>query len=238
MFFFFFQSASWKRYCARAGMNCYRQRPSNFLLVRSEHAHASYPGLAFQPLYGAGKKESSIIRLAQRMFGRRTKILIPTTNDLFKRKLVEDVPGKLFKRKQGEAKYYNISAKELPPLSSGNVVRLKPTHRSGRWYKARVEQQVDVRLYDVRTEDGRVFKRNRRHLRSSKEPFCGSTNPVAHSSPGVAPTNLIPPANPISGESSTSQEVQLPKDATELVAKDKVNSSGRPEEIPGPTKPQ
>ena len=54
-------------------MDSYRQRPSNFLLVRSEHAHASYPGLFFskrrvqdnlhaharvQPLYGAGSKES------------------------------------------------------------------------------------------------------------------------------------------------------------------------------------
>ena len=39
-------------------------RPSNFLLVRSEHAHASYPGLFFRtpglsPLYGAERKESS-----------------------------------------------------------------------------------------------------------------------------------------------------------------------------------
>ena len=39
--------------------------PSSFLLVRSEHAHASYPGLTLvslarvQPLYGAGRKESS-----------------------------------------------------------------------------------------------------------------------------------------------------------------------------------
>ena len=38
---------------------------SNFLLVRSEHAHASYPGLFFRPsgfspyIYGAGRKESS-----------------------------------------------------------------------------------------------------------------------------------------------------------------------------------
>ena len=31
----------------RAGMNSFRQRPSNFLLVRSEHAHATYPGLFF-----------------------------------------------------------------------------------------------------------------------------------------------------------------------------------------------
>ena len=129
-------------------------------------------------------------------------------------------------RKQGQVKYCNISAKDLSPLSSGDVLRLRPTDRSGRWYKASVEQHVDVRSYDVRTEDGLVFRTNLRHLRSSKEAFCASTNPVADSSPGVAPTNLVPPANPISGESSTSQEVhdQLPTDATELVAKKKLTA--------------
>ena len=38
-----------------------------------------------------------------------------------------------------------------------------------------------------------------------------------------------PPANPISGESRTSQEAQLPTDATEIMAKDKGDSSARPE---------
>ena len=90
---------------------------------------------------------------AQRMFGHRTRTLPPTTNELLKPKIVEDVPGKLLKRKQGQATYYNISDKELPSLSSGDAVRVKPTDRLGRWYKARVEQQVDVRSYDVRTED-------------------------------------------------------------------------------------
>ena len=71
----------------------------------------------------------------------------------------------------------------------------------------------------------------------TSKSHCASTNPVADSSPGVAPTNLAPPANPIPGESSTSQEVQLPTDATESVANDKVNSSSKPEEIPVPTKP-
>ena len=56
-------------------------------------------------------------------------------------------------------------------------MRLKPTDRSGRWFKARVEHQVDVRSYEVRTEDGKIFKRNRRHLRSSKEPACIGVNP-------------------------------------------------------------
>ena len=114
---------------------------------------------------------------AQRMFGRRTRTLIPTTSELLKPKIVEDVQGKLLRRKQLQAKHYNISAKELPPLSKGEIVRVKPTDRSGRWFKARVEQQVDVRSYEVRTEDGRILRRNRRHLRSSKEPACVRVNP-------------------------------------------------------------
>ncbi|XP_078374106.1 uncharacterized protein LOC144657623 [Oculina patagonica] len=43
-----------------------------------------------------------------------------------------------------------------------------PNPRAGKWLKAKVEDQV--RSYDVRTEDGRVFHRNRRHLRKSPQP--------------------------------------------------------------------
>ena len=111
------------------------------------------------------------------MFGRLTRTMIPTTTELLKPKIVEDVQGKLLKRKQLQAKHYNISAKELPPLSKGEIVPVKPKDRSGRWFKARVEQQLDVRSYEVRTEDGKIFRRNRRHLRSSKEPACVRVNP-------------------------------------------------------------
>ena len=112
------------------------------------------------------------------MFGRRTRTLIPTTSELLKPKIVEDVQGKLLKTKQLQAKHYNISAKELPPpLRKGEIVRVKPTDRSGRWFKARVEHQVDVRSYKVRTEDGKIFRRNRRHLRNSKEPCLLYTSP-------------------------------------------------------------
>ena len=117
---------------------------------------------------------------AQRMFSRRTRTLIPTTSELLKPKIVENISGKLLKRKQIQAKHYNISAKELPPLGTGEIVRVKPADRSGQWFKARVEQQVDVRSYEVWTEDGKIFRRNRRHLRNSMEPACtgGSPEPI------------------------------------------------------------
>ena len=148
---------------------------------------------------------------AQRMFGRQTRTLIPTTTELLKPKIVEDVRGKLFKRKQLQAKYYNISAKELPPLNNGEVVRVKPTDRSGRWYKARVEKQVDVRSYDVRNEDGRVFRRNRKHLRSSKAPVCSDSNPVSLSMPDGTFTAPLSPNEPVPG---TSREFPPPKEAS------------------------
>ena len=94
-----------------------------------------------------------------------------------------------------------------------------------------------MRSHDVRTEDGRVFRRNRRHYRSSKEPMCASTNPVPDGLLEAAPTNLAPLANPMLRKSSISQEVQLPIGATESLAQDKVNSSAVPKEIPVPSKP-
>ena len=168
---------------------------------------------------------------AQRMFGRQTRTLIPTTTELLKPKIVEDVRGKLFKRKQLQAKYYNISAKELPPLNNGEVVRVKPTDRSGRWYKARVEKQVDVRSYDVRTEDGRVFRRNRRHLRSSKEPVHSSSEPVSPSVPERTFTAPLPPNEPVPG---TSQEFPPPKEAA---AAEKPNTSLNPADVSTPSTP-
>ena len=64
-----------------------------------------------------------------------------------------------------------------PPLSKGEIVLVKPTDRSGTWFKARVKQQVDVRWYEVSTEDGKIFRWNWRDLRSSKEPACVRDSP-------------------------------------------------------------
>ena len=95
---------------------------------------------------------------AQRMFGRRTRTLLPTTSYLLKPKVQEDVKEKLLKQKSKQAKYYNQNTKELPPLQTGEVVRVapKPGDRERKWFTAQVEDQVDIRSYEVRTEDGRL----------------------------------------------------------------------------------
>ena len=109
----------------------------------------------------------------QRLFGRRTRTLLPTTSSLLKLKVQEDVKEKLIKQKSKQTKCYDRSCKELPPLQSGEIVRVAPKQgdRERKWFKARVEEQVDLRSYEVRTEDGKLYRRNRRHLRQSEEPF-------------------------------------------------------------------
>ena len=104
---------------------------------------------------------------AQRMFSRRTKTLLPKTAKLLKPEVVTGMKQDLFRRKEKQTKYYNRGAKELSKLHDGDVVRIKPVGKEKNWVKARVEGQVDIRSYQVRTEDGAVYRRNRRHLRSN-----------------------------------------------------------------------
>ena len=103
---------------------------------------------------------------AQRMFGRCTRTLLPTSKELLEPQLVRDVRERKLQRKGVQTRYFNRNVKELPSLTEGDVVRMKPLASDGkqRWTKAQVQQQVDVRSYAVRTEDGRLFRRNRRHL--------------------------------------------------------------------------
>ena len=65
---------------------------------------------------------------AQRLMGRRTKTLIPTTQNFLMPKTnpprVEK--SQLKERPQVQGKYYNRTTKELSTLSEGDVVRMKP----------------------------------------------------------------------------------------------------------------
>lgn len=109
----------------------------------------------------------------QRLMNRRTKTLLPTKGSLLKPCIEngDSVTKRLKGAKDRQAHYYNQGAKELPPLNQGDTVRLSPSPGFGKdaWTKGVVNKQVNIRSYDVTTDDGRSFRRNRRHLRLSKE---------------------------------------------------------------------
>ena len=108
---------------------------------------------------------------SQRLFSRRTNTKIPIAKTLLQPHVCEDVQEKLIKRKVNQARYYNKGTAELETLKPGQDVRVKMDQK---WVKAKVEHQVDIRSYKLRTENGQEYRRNRRHIRktetSSNEP--------------------------------------------------------------------
>ena len=152
---------------------------------------------------------------AQRIFGRRTKTRIPTSVQLLKPQLPVDVEQKLRKNKAKQSLYYDRGSKELNDLQPGDVVRIQPPRGIGRrkpWTKARVGEKVDIRSYEVRTEDGRVLRRNRRHLRLTKEANTPDNEAVVPSQTSQASTTTTvqqpPPAAAARATPQPHQEVR------------------------------
>ena len=107
---------------------------------------------------------------AQRLMSRRTRTLLPARETLLKPKLAESVQEERNKIKRKQALCYNRNAKDLPPLERGDIVRLEPLRNAKeQWKKATVQEEVNVRSYSVLTEDCSILRRNRRHLKATKE---------------------------------------------------------------------
>ena len=107
----------------------------------------------------------------QRLYGRRTRTLLPTTNTLRKPKRVTHVKKEMTVRKNKQKQYYDSNTKSLNDLEKGDIGRIRPHGRDNEWKKGIVEGKVNIKSYNVKTEDGGIYRRNRRHLRSSKEQF-------------------------------------------------------------------
>nr|XP_054767488.1 uncharacterized protein K02A2.6-like [Lytechinus pictus] len=119
---------------------------------------------------------------AQRFLGRRTKNNIPIAAELLQPQVLTDVVERKQANVQRQAKYYNRNAKDLPQLQIGDIVRIRPRKKNTVWEKAKVVEQVDERSYLVETEDGVRRRRNRRHLRTSREEFQDKTDSMSYQS--------------------------------------------------------
>jgi transposase InsO family protein len=108
----------------------------------------------------------------QRLFNRRTRTLLPTTANLLEPKTNGSFMRKKLLKKKAEkqAEYYNKGAKDLPVLEEGDTVRMKP-HVLGEkvWKKGTVNKRLDERSYEILAENGNTYRRNRVHLKRTKE---------------------------------------------------------------------
>ena len=108
------------------------------VLVTTSYAHAPM-GNTLQILSRKPRKQTQtstigktplrkeiLAPLAQRIYGRRTRALLPATSYLLMPKVQEDVKEKVIRQKSRQTKYYNRNTMELPPLQTGEVVRVAP----------------------------------------------------------------------------------------------------------------
>ena len=124
--------------------------------------------LEYRNVPTAGLQSSPI----ERFLGRQTRSTLPIREDRLNvngaPKDREATKELLEKRQTKQKKYYDRSARELPQLLPGDIVRIQPPDDSCReWKKAKVESCVAPRSYEVVTEEGQCLRRNRRHLRKS-----------------------------------------------------------------------
>ena len=141
------------------------------------------------------------------MFGRRTRTQLPTAETAGHN--YNDRADTQNERKTSLLLWQELQ-QELPPLLKGQRVRFVPLpgDRNRKWLKAKVEESADIRSYNVRTEDRRILRRKRRHLRRSREPFyCPQTS--------EAPTDV--PSQHHSASPQKSQAPQWTKDQSLLV---------------------
>lgn len=84
--------------------------------------------------------------------------------------------GKIDIAKLKQAEYYNRSAHSLQPLSAGETVRVKTPNRP--WEKGTITgANIETRSYEVKTEAGADYTRNRKHIRKPIEGPVQDNNP-------------------------------------------------------------
>ena len=107
----------------------------------------------------------------------------------------KEISMKLQLKKEKQKEIYNRKAKDLPIIPTGATVRI---HDGKTWHeKALVTGKSRMpRSYNIKTESGRILRRNRQHLLLSKEPF----------KPTIEVDNDITPANISSGYHDKPQE--------------------------------
>ncbi|XP_033750517.1 uncharacterized protein K02A2.6-like [Pecten maximus] len=120
----------------------------------------------------------------QRLFGRRTKSLLPMSNSLLTPSLTSPkrtISKALKKRKEKQRKYYDRNARDLKPLDEQDSVRIKPSGREKNWKLGKVVNILPHRSYEVETSYGTNIRRNRNFLKKTQEqfqPFSESEPPV------------------------------------------------------------
>ncbi|XP_014665126.1 PREDICTED: uncharacterized protein K02A2.6-like, partial [Priapulus caudatus] len=118
---------------------------------------------------------------AQRLVGRRTKTMLPTTLDRLRPTNQDAEVTKMDDKRATLAQRKNEFRHDLPPLRVGDTVRMQPIQTGLKeWKPATVTKQIKSRTYEVTASNGRTYKRNRQFLRVSRANDALGNEKVTH----------------------------------------------------------
>ena len=161
---------------------------------------------------------------AQRLLNRLSRTLLPTAGSLLQPRADTSQQRKSIQlAKEKQAEYFNRSAKDLPSLCEGYKSRIKPFIKgNSEWQKGTVLTLLDERSYEIETDSGGVLRRNRVHLKPTRETsnsysqdnkikpdIAADTAPTRDPHPPVPP--LPQAATEISGPKETPVPTPRPK---------------------------
>lgn len=103
---------------------------------------------------------------AQRLFSRRTNTTLPTTIELLKPKVMDNVTDELSRLRAKQKIYADVGSKIKSSLNVGDRVVMQQGHR--KWISAQIIAKAKrPRSYVVKANDGQVYERNSIHLKPS-----------------------------------------------------------------------
>lgn len=146
---------------------------------------------------------------AQRIFGRRTSYQPQVYCSNLR--LQTQQPQRSPTQTEGEANpFLQQDLRGLQPLQKGETFRVvwQPGDRGQKQFKGEVEEQADVR-----TEDGTILCRNRKHLRSSRELFHSTLTEIPSLCQPAIPGKFPSAASIVNNSRS---RLDQPKQATKL----------------------
>ena len=144
--------------------------------------------------------ESSEYSPSQKLHSRQTRTLLPTTETLLYPAVARNVEDEIKQRQQAAKFWYDKAAKSLPELQIGQGVRMQPVENNGQWRKATIiKKVVGEQSYLAQTEEGNVYRRNRKFMKATAESDKSKSTKSSYS-------NLV--ADPESPSRSTSNHSQ------------------------------
>ncbi|VDI07841.1 Hypothetical predicted protein [Mytilus galloprovincialis] len=165
---------------------------------------------------------------SQLLMCRKLRSVLPTTLEELvpKTPIYNEVQNKIdCKKSYKKKKYYDKGSKPLKSLNSGDSVRIRGSN--GLWKPAIISSQHPAsRSYIVESQDGGIYRRNRRHIIGTREevplttvendtivppvryePQCNLTPPEL-----AEPTSNINNSPQITSDTETTETQQIPSD--------------------------